>query len=85
MVSKSSPPTSRQLSFSLNSFVSSFPARAVAAWNSAYFTCPETSFVISNMLTCFLPLKTAFEAVIGVDQGPLFLVMEIGGGEPLCE
>ena len=25
-----------------------------------FFTCPETSLVISNMLTCFLPLKTAF-------------------------
>ena len=26
---------------------------------SPYFTCPETSLVISNMLTDFLPLKTA--------------------------
>jgi len=25
-----------------------------------FFTWPETSFVISNMLTCFFPLKTAF-------------------------
>jgi hypothetical protein len=25
-----------------------------------FFTCPETSFVISNMLTCVLPLNTAF-------------------------
>ena len=28
----------------------------------SYFTCPETSLVISNMLTCFLPLKTACRA-----------------------
>ena len=25
-----------------------------------FFKCPETSLVISNMLTCSLPLKTAF-------------------------
>ena len=24
-----------------------------------FFRCPETNLVISNMLTCFLPLKTA--------------------------
>jgi len=27
-----------------------------------YLTCPETSLVISNMLTCFLPPKTTFSA-----------------------
>ena len=27
-----------------------------------FFTCPDTSFVISNMLTLFLPLNTAFKA-----------------------
>ena len=26
---------------------------------SCYFTCPETCLVISNMVTCFLPPKTA--------------------------
>jgi len=26
-----------------------------------FFTCPETSLVISNMLTLFLPLNTAFK------------------------
>jgi len=26
-----------------------------------FFKCPDTSLVISNMLTCFLPLKTAFK------------------------
>ena len=26
-----------------------------------FFKCPETSLVISNMLTCFLPLNTAFK------------------------
>jgi hypothetical protein len=49
--------------------------KTVAAWNSAYFTCPETSLVISNMLTCFLPPKTTLQRVIGVDQSPLFLVL----------
>ena len=27
-----------------------------------YFKCPETCFVISNMVTCFLPPKTALRA-----------------------
>ena len=26
-----------------------------------FFKCPETSLVISNMLTCFLPLNTALK------------------------
>jgi len=26
-----------------------------------FFKCPETSLVISNMLTCFLPLNTGFK------------------------
>jgi hypothetical protein len=30
-----------------------------------FTTCPETCFVISNMVTCFLPPKTAFEDVTG--------------------
>ena len=30
--------------------------------SSCYFTCPETCFVISNMVTCFLPPKTALRA-----------------------
>jgi hypothetical protein len=36
---------------------------AVIAWQVSrhhFFTCPETNFVISNMLTCFFPLNTAF-------------------------
>jgi len=28
----------------------------------SYFTCPETCFVISNIVTCFLPPKTALRA-----------------------
>ena len=28
----------------------------------SYFTCPETCLVISNMVTCFLPPKTALRA-----------------------
>ena len=51
--------------------------KTVAAGNSAYFTCPETSLVISNMLTCFLPPKTTLERVIGVDQSPLVLVLQL--------
>jgi hypothetical protein len=29
---------------------------------SCYFTCPEMCLVISNMVTCFLPPKTALSA-----------------------
>jgi hypothetical protein len=37
-----------------------FARRAVSRRKVNYFfKCPETSLVISNMLTCFLPLKTA--------------------------
>ena len=32
---------------------------AVSRGKRAYFTRPKTSLFISNMLTCFFPLKTA--------------------------
>ena len=36
-----------------------FPGSAWWKYRSYFFTCPETNFVISNILTCFLPLNTA--------------------------
>jgi hypothetical protein len=51
--------------------------KTVAAGNSAYFTCPETSLVISKMLTLLLATKDNFQRVIGVDQSPLLLVLQL--------
>ena len=37
--------------------------------------CPETSLVISNMLTWLLPLKTADERVVRIDLVRFLLVL----------
>jgi hypothetical protein len=39
-------------------------------WRLYFFTCLETSLVIPNMLTCFLP-KTAFQALVGITFGEM--------------
>ena len=42
------------------SFLPAPPVSSCSRPPAYFFKCPETSLVISNMLTCFLPLKTAF-------------------------
>jgi hypothetical protein len=56
-------------------------AGALGFWRSrnriAYFTCPETCLVISNMVTCFFAAKNSFECIISVDQRFLFFVLKL--------
>ena len=46
---------------------------------------PRDEFGHLEHADLLLATKDHLQRVIGVDQSPLFLVLEIGGGEPLCE